>query len=135
MNTDLLTCKGLRNKVVLELRKAKDSYYTQLIGKAKGNNSSIWRHLNNLTNKPNKYKGIKELTINGKNINNNAIMANELNLYFVQSVEALTKDFEPIDFNYPTGVNSVDSFYITEVPEQFRKLLISCQFPNQMISI
>jgi hypothetical protein len=59
--------------VVLELRKAKVSYYTQLIGNAKGNNNSIWRHLNNLTNKTNKHKGIKELTINGNNINNNAI--------------------------------------------------------------
>lgn len=116
MNTDLLTYKSLRNKVVLELRKAKVSYYTQLIGNAKGNNNSIWRHLNNLTNKPNK-QGIKELNINGKNINNNAVMANELNSYFVQSVEELIKDFESKDFNNTTGVTSVDSFHITEVPE------------------
>lgn len=44
-------------------------------------------------------------------------MANELNSYFVQSVEELIKDFESKDFNYTTGVTSADLFHITEVPE------------------
>lgn len=33
LNTDPLAFKGLRNKVVQELRKAQASYYTNLIGK------------------------------------------------------------------------------------------------------
>jgi len=54
LNTDFLIYKGLRNKVVSELRKTKVTYYTNLIDSSKGINNSLWKHLNNLTNKSNK---------------------------------------------------------------------------------
>ena len=51
LQTDHLIYKSLRNKAVQELRKSKVSYYSKLIDHAKGNNTSLWRHLNNFTNK------------------------------------------------------------------------------------
>ena len=48
-STDLLTYKGLSNKVTMALRKAKASYFSQLTEEAKGNSASLWKHLNKLT--------------------------------------------------------------------------------------
>lgn len=50
LNNDPLTYKSLRNKVVQELHKAQASYYTELIGNARGNNYTLWKYLSNLTN-------------------------------------------------------------------------------------
>lgn len=92
--------------------KAKASYYTQLIDNVRGNNS-LWKHLNNLTNKTIKQKGIKELTVDGKNIDDSAIMANTFNCHFIQSVEELTKDFTPVEHvNPPSQMASENTFYI-----------------------
>jgi len=110
LNTDFLIYKGLRNKVVSELRKAKVTYYTNLIDSSKGINNSLWKHLNNLTNKSNKHKKITELNINGKSITDSATIANEFNSYFVQSVEQLSKDFQPVDhFNLSLRDTTTDS--------------------------
>ncbi len=65
--TDILIFKGLRNKVVSELRKAKSSYFMQLFAESQGNSSLIWQHMNKLTNqKFSQSKGISKLNINGK---------------------------------------------------------------------
>jgi len=104
LNTDFLIYKGLRNKVVSELRKAKVTYYTNLIDSSKGINNSLWKHLNNLTNKSNKH------------ITDSATIADELNSSLVQSVEQLSKDFQPVDhFNLSLRDTTTDSFYIKEV--------------------
>lgn len=113
LNSDHLAFKGLRNKVVQELRKAQASYYTNLIGNAKGNSNSLWKHLNVLTNKTIKTKGIRELIVNGKRINKSATMANGFKTYFVQLVEELTRDFkENVGGNEPCLMPSADSFCI-----------------------
>lgn len=118
LNTDLLTYRSLRNKVVSELRKAKVTYYTNLIDSAKGNNNSLWRHLNNLTNKSNKHKKMTELNINGNSITDCVTMADEFNSYFVQSVEELTKEFRLVNpLNYPLRATSTDYFYLKEVSD------------------
>lgn len=104
--------------MVQELRKAKASYYTQLISNARGNKNSLWKYLNHLTNKTIKHKGIRELTIDGNNMNNSTTMAHRFNSYFIQSVEDLAKDFTPTAlFNYPTQTASGDKFHIKQVHE------------------
>lgn len=50
LQTDILVFKGLRNKVISELRKAKSSYFMQLFAESHGNSSLIWKHINKLTN-------------------------------------------------------------------------------------
>lgn len=118
LDTDLLNYKKLRNKVIQELRKAKASYYTQLIDNAKGSNNSLWKYLNNLTNKTSKSIGIREVSVDGKIINNNAAMANNFNSYFVQSVEDLTKDC--VTTKPPTCSSlsaSADCFFIKTTDE------------------
>ena len=42
----LLIFKGLRNMVVRELRKAKNTYFTQMIAESEGNSTALWKHLN-----------------------------------------------------------------------------------------
>lgn len=77
LNTDLLIFKGLRNMVVRELRKAKTTYFTQLIVESKGNSTSLWKHLNNLTKlKPSQRKSITELEVNGVISNDSTVIAN-----------------------------------------------------------
>lgn len=45
-------------------------------------------------------------------------MTDEFNSYFVQSVEELSKAFQPVDsLNHSLRVTSTDSFYIKEVPD------------------
>lgn len=64
--TDLLIFKGLRNRVVRELRLAKTTYFTQLIAESEGNSISLWKHLNSVTKfKPSQQKLITELEVNG----------------------------------------------------------------------
>jgi len=42
---DRLCYKGLRNKVIRELRVAKSNYYLHLMNEAKGNNKLIWKNI------------------------------------------------------------------------------------------
>lgn len=48
LDTDILIYKGLRNKVVNELRSAKSSFYIHALNEAKGNGKNIWKHIKNL---------------------------------------------------------------------------------------
>ncbi len=95
LHTDTLIYKGLRNRVVTELRKAKTNYFMQLINDSGGNSSYLWKHINTLLNrKPKRHGEIKELNIKGTISTNIKEIANELNSYFIQSVDELTSNFE-----------------------------------------
>ncbi len=45
---DRLCYKGLRNKVIRDLRVAKSSYYLHQLNEAKGNSKLIWKNVNSL---------------------------------------------------------------------------------------
>ena len=92
LNTDNLIYKGLRNKVVQELQKSKVSHYTQIIESAKGQSTTLWKQLNNLTNKTQKQQTIKELQIDGKVIDDKGSLAYEFNTYFISSVDELAQN-------------------------------------------
>ena len=118
LQTDLLVFKGLRNKVTSGLRKAKASYYSQLIERAKGNSASLWKHLNKLTNKEPKHDRIKELMINGQPSTDAALIACEFNNFFIDSVEELAKTFGPTIVTSSDKVEDLpNSFFIREVDE------------------
>lgn len=125
LQTDILVFKGLRNKVVSELRKAKSSYFMQLFAESHGNSSLIWKHINKLTNhKSNQSKCITKLNINGSTSNNALEIANELNSYFVDSGEQLAAHFNPISVSCDDVKDSVSSFYITEADQdQIHKII------------
>lgn len=118
-NTDFLIFKGLRNAVVRELRKAKTAYFMQLIEDSEGNSASLWKHLNSLTKlKPSQQKTIAELEVNGVISTNNSAIANELNNFFIQSVEELAKTFEPATLSQTTKSDQSDLFQIKEVSQE-----------------
>ena len=67
----------------------------QLINDSGGNSSYLWKHINALLNRKPKCHGeIKELNIKGTISTNIKDIANELNTYFIQSVDELTSNFE-----------------------------------------
>ena len=43
LDTDRLIYKGLRNKVTMQLRKAKAHFFLEVIKEAKGNSKMLWR--------------------------------------------------------------------------------------------
>lgn len=47
-DTDMLIYKGLRNKVILELRLAKSLFYLNILNEAKGNCTFFWKTIDNL---------------------------------------------------------------------------------------
>lgn len=75
--------KGLRNKVVSELRKVKSSYFMQLFADSQGN--SLFGNMNKLTNqKSSQSKDITKLNINGKVSTDALEIANSFNTFFIQ---------------------------------------------------
>ena len=48
---DRLIYKGLRNKVTMQLRKAKANFFLEVIKEAKGNSKLLWRSIDKLTGK------------------------------------------------------------------------------------
>ena len=102
LDKSTLIFKGLRNKVVSELRKAKIAYFMLLIAQSGGSSSSLWRHINRLSKQEsNQRKGIIQLNVNGVISCDGMVSANALNAYFVQSVEELAANFRLIE----TSVN------------------------------
>ncbi len=65
--TDILSFKSLRNKVVSETRKVKTAYFEQLIIESGGNSSSLWKCINKLSKREGiQRKTLLELHINGR---------------------------------------------------------------------
>ena len=65
MGNDYRIFKGLRNKVVNMLHKAKANFFIDLINQARGNGQQIWKHLNTMSKKVGKGNQPLELSING----------------------------------------------------------------------
>lgn len=79
-STDMVLYKGLRNRVIKELRNAKATYYISVIREAKGNNNLIWKQINSLI----KPEGVTRSMIQALKVGDQLIMdsgriANEFN--------------------------------------------------------
>lgn len=121
LNIDRLNFTRARNKVASELRKAKANFFIQVIDSARGNGKKIWQHINKLTGKYHKQdiKGM-ELTIGNKLVSDPKVLCQELNSFFIASIENLVKQFTPSGdpdqlFNTNTDGNK---FQIQEMTEQ-----------------
>ena len=67
----------------------------QLINDSGGNSSCLWKHINTLLNQKPKHHGeIKEISVKGMISINIKEIANELNTYFIQSVDELKSNFQ-----------------------------------------
>lgn len=118
LQTDMLVFKGLRNKVVSELRKSRSSYFMNLFAESRGNSSLIWKHINKLTNhKSNLGNCITKLNINGVVNNDSLEIANEFNSYFIHSVEQLAANFIPIPLTCNDLEDLPSSFNITQADQ------------------
>ncbi|MGL5684566.1 MAG: endonuclease/exonuclease/phosphatase family protein, partial [Vagococcus fluvialis] len=120
-DTDLFLYKGLRNRVVKELRNSKSNYYMKMFADAKGNSKLIWKHINSLTNfnvnKNHKY----EIKIGERNISDPVQVANAFNQYFFQSVHDLASKFSDDETNHKNissnPIADENFFTIKEVDE------------------
>ncbi|XP_034043076.1 uncharacterized protein LOC117525349 [Thalassophryne amazonica] len=93
VSTDLLIFKGLRNKVIYELRQAKSQFYLNILHNAKGNSKLIWQGINNLMrNEPLVPEDI-QLNTDGILTDDKSAVAKILNHYFIDSVNDLGRNF------------------------------------------
>lgn len=95
-DTDMLIFKGLRNRVIKELRQAKSNFYIRLLDDAKGNSKAIWQNINNLMRKEPRSFDI-QLKINDKITGDKATVAATLNRFFFKSVDELGKNFKDME--------------------------------------
>ncbi len=107
--TDMLFYKGLRNKVIQELRLAKSCFYVNILNEAKGNNKLIWENTDNLTRRSPKSTGDLILKVQGELIEDNCLVASALNNFFLESVCELAKKISNKETGYcSTRYNSSD---------------------------
>lgn len=98
LDTDILIYKGLRNKVVNELRSAKSSFYIHALNEAKGNGKNIWKHISNLIGREGHHTENVQLKSQGKLIKDNRSIASIFNLFFIESVSKLSNHFKNDNF-------------------------------------
>lgn len=92
-NTDMLIFKGLRNKVIYELRQVKSKFYLNILHNAKGNSKLIWQGINNLTRNEPLISENFQLKTEGILTDDKATIAATFNSYFIGSVNELGRKF------------------------------------------
>lgn len=118
LTTDRQLFTLARNKVVNKLRKAKASFFINIINEAKGNNKIIWKNINKLTGKKQNIASDNlEININNVLVRDPLAIATEMNAYFINSVSEITQQFAPIEHvNYPDNY-SLTAFKIDEISD------------------
>lgn len=95
--TDHYIYKSLRNKVTMQLKKAKANFYLNIITEAKGNTKLLWRSMDKLLGRGKSNCDLVHLKINGVIQNDNTEMAIHLNNYFLDSVLSLANAFPKLN--------------------------------------
>lgn len=93
LNTDRNIFKSLRNKVTIQLRKAKADFYLEIIKAAKGNTRQLWKSIDKIIGRGQTKKETIILKVNGTFISDNFEIGNHFNINFIQSVKLLNKKF------------------------------------------
>ena len=75
LDTDRLTYKGLRNKVIMQLRKAKAHFFLEIIREAKWNSKILWKSIDQLLGEEKPKSGSIQLKINCIIVNDNPAVA------------------------------------------------------------
>lgn len=93
LETDRLIYKSLRNKVTVQLRKARANYFLDTIRQAKGNSQKLWKTIDKLIGKDHSKNYNTELMINGTLQQDSLAVANHFNTFFIESVSELAHSF------------------------------------------
>ena len=93
LDTDRLTYKGLRNKVIMQLRKAKAHFFLEIIREAKWNSKILWKSIDQLLGEKKPKSGSIQLKINCIIVNDNPAVATHFNNYLLDSVVDLGQHF------------------------------------------
>lgn len=85
LNTDHLIFKSLRNRVTRELRKARATFFLDLIRDAKGNSKKLWNTIDK--NSHMRTLSLRYMTV----LNDSLAVAVHFNEYFLDSVQQLSQ--------------------------------------------
>lgn len=115
--------RNLRNRVNVEVRNAKKSFYGTKFQEVAGDSKKVWEILNNILNRTQKKKGfIDSIKINEEILTDPQAMCNSMNNYFVNIGRKMNESLPPSDTNplqYLRGVYS-NNFVIT--PTSFEEI-------------
>lgn len=99
LSTDRLIYKGLRNKVTMQLRKAKANFFLEIIKDAKGKNKILWKSIDKLSGREHPKNEDIQLKLNGTHQVDSLVIANNFNDYFINSVLELGQNFTQTHLN------------------------------------
>ncbi|XP_057335434.1 uncharacterized protein LOC130674181 [Microplitis mediator] len=103
---DIDEYKRLRNYIVDELRKRKRHYNDDKIDANKSNGKILWKQLKDLIGNERAQTSIDGIEIDGRIVNDNLVISNEFNHYFVDSIEKILNSIDCISLHYENNDNS-----------------------------
>ena len=92
--------KQTRNKVNIEMKKAKKDYYSKRIAGQKQNPKEAWKTINNLLGRQNKPTKVNELSISGNNLTNSEDIAEGFNEFFSNIGPDLASKIDTSNHNF-----------------------------------
>lgn len=117
-NIDWEEYKKSRNNCLQIIRKEKINYFQEEIDNNKNNGKKMWKTLQNLV-KPKSKFNIKEMFFGNKKETNEIVIAEKLNLYYVNSINEIIVSIDKGDDSICPKINRVSSCL-----ENFRKISI-----------
>ncbi len=97
LTTDRLKFTAARNKVIQMMRKAKANFFITVMENARGDGKKLWQNINKLTRKEYRHNNNDlELIIDNKLESSPDTLASELKIFFLKSVENISKHFSPL---------------------------------------
>ncbi|CAB4010237.1 RNA-directed DNA polymerase from mobile element jockey-like, partial [Paramuricea clavata] len=100
LEADWLVYKQTRNKVNIEMKKAKKDYYSKRIAGQKQNPKEAWKTMNNLLGRQNKPTKVNELSISGNNLTNSEDIAEGFNEFFSNIGPDLASKIDTSNHNF-----------------------------------
>jgi hypothetical protein len=98
-----------RNKAVSILRSAKREFYNNSFEENKNNKRAIWKSIKTLTGAKNNTRQIKNLKIDGREVDDKTEMAEQFNTYFSTVAEKIRRHLSTVPFDLFKLVNFVKS--------------------------
>ena len=98
-----------RNKAVSILRSAKREFYNNSFEENKNNTRAIWKSIKTLTGSKNNTRQIKNLKIDGREVDDKTEMAEQFNTYFSTVAEKIRRHLSTVPFDLFKLVNFVKS--------------------------
>lgn len=95
-----LEYRQMRNNYNRELNKSRDNDLKRLIMECKGDQKKLWRAIKNQTGNRSNLPDC--LTIEGRILQNNDVIAQELNIFFIQSIVKINQSIAHVPINLPS---------------------------------